>query len=477
MTMGKTATSVLLAGALVGVLSGCSSSGGTTGGGGAHGGSVGTGGDVSLQSKLTAPAAFDAAKGWEVEADWLPQGQPLPYAVSGKSGVVAYLDKTARGYVLNVREASSGKLRSASKPWQGPKLTEEQSDEQSGKLAVPQIALIPGKDREYFAVWARGEARKDKLHEYKEVVSAAFYPADASGEDVSPAGAGIAEAPDGEFDRPSVFAGPGGLAVTSYGGDSIVVSPDGKVVDTSNAKVTLNGEAVDPDYLMSFPGPGGVATNGDEGGTGKGGFGVDGGWQSEKATPPGAARTLKYDPVIDVVKDEPNGRIVGGVGDHLIANWAKKEVPTSDDISAVHDLATGAVQATAPCDTEDTEYDADVPSPKNPADVQPAVSPNGRYLVKGGNIFDLKTGKGACTDKGEDAKKITLASVGDDGIAYGLAGEDTPRTPVAVSAATGAAEPLPEATTTPNALTKGAGVFATYAGTDTMRLIVLATKN
>ncbi|MFI2641695.1 hypothetical protein [Streptomyces sp. NPDC018610] len=473
MRIGKTAVSVLLAGALVGILSGCESDSGATGGGGAHGGGTGGTSGVPLKSKITAPAAFDGAKGWEVEAGWLPQGQPLPYAVSGKGDSVAYLDKTAQGYVLTVREASSGKVLSTSKPWKGPKLTKEQSDEQSGALAVPQIALIPGTKRDYFAVWARGEARKDELHEYKEVISVAFYPADASGKDVSPVGAGNAEAPEGEFDRPSVFPGPGGLVVTSYGGDSILVSPDGKVTDTGKAKVTLNGKAADPDYLMSFQGPAGLVTNGEEGAGGDGGFGADGGWRSTKVAPPGVEAVRKEENVGFGTEETPNGRIVGAAGNHVIANWLKG----SDDVSAVHDLATGAVQATAPCRTMKTEYGADVPSPKNLAEVRPALSPDGRYLVKGGSVFDLKTGKGTCTDSGEGAKKITLAAVGDDGTAYGLAGEDTPRTPVSVSVTTGAAKPLPEATITPNAITEGAGVFVTYAGTDSMHLIVLDLKN
>ncbi|MFJ9679806.1 hypothetical protein ACIRP2_17300 [Streptomyces sp. NPDC101194] len=421
MRIGKAAMPVLLAGALLGTLSGCGSDGGATGGDSAHGGGTGGTSGGPLKSRITAPAAFDSAKGWEVEADWLPQGQPLPYAVSGKGDSVAYLDKTEQGYVLNVRGASSGKVLSTSKPWKGPKLTEEQSDEQSGELAVPQIALIPGTERDYFAVWARGQERKDALHEYKEVISAAFYPADASGKDLSPAGAGNAEAPDGEFDRPSVFPGPGGLVVTSYRGDSILLSPDGKVTDTSDAKVTLNGKAVDPDYLMSFQGPEGLVTNGDEGARGDGGFGADGGWQSTKAAPPGVEAVRKEENVGFGMEETPNGRIVGAAGNYVMANWIKG----SDDISAVHDIGTGAVKATAPCRTRETEYDVDVPGPQNLAEVQPALSPNGRYLVKGGNVFDLGTGRGSCADSGEGAKKITLAAVGDDGTAYGQAGEDS----------------------------------------------------
>src|SRR5690348_15745382 len=105
MRIGKGAASVLLAGALAGMVSGCESGGGADGGQGAHGGGAGGAGGVPLKSRITAPAAFDNAKGWEVEAGWLPQGQPLPYAVSAKGDAVAYLDKTAQGYVLDVRDA------------------------------------------------------------------------------------------------------------------------------------------------------------------------------------------------------------------------------------------------------------------------------------------------------------------------------------------------------------------------------------
>ncbi|CAM5436204.1 hypothetical protein STANM309S_04531 [Streptomyces tanashiensis] len=169
-----------------------------------------------------------------------PRGSPCP-TPSRSCGTVATLDKTGPGYVLTVREAV-GKVLSTSKPWQ-VKLTEEQADEQSGALAVPQIALISGRDREYFAVWARGEARKDELHEYKEVVGVAFYSADASGR-TAPGRQWNAEAPDGEFGRSACRMG--GLVVTSYGGDSILVTVDGKVSDTSDAKVSLNGEVHEP---------------------------------------------------------------------------------------------------------------------------------------------------------------------------------------------------------------------------------------
>ncbi|MFI1714636.1 hypothetical protein [Streptomyces litmocidini] len=482
MRIAKTATAVLLAGGLIGALSACGSGAdGAPGGGAAGGGADGTAG-VALTSKITAPEAFDTGKGWEVKADWLPEGQPFPFAVSAKSGTVAYLDRTEQGYVLTVREAASGRLLSTGKPWRAPKLTEEQSADHTSVLAVPRISLITGGGREFFAVWARGEKRKDELHDFRQAVSAAFYPADASGKDVAPAGSGDVEAPDGEFDNQvSVFPGPGGLLVRSSS-DNFLISPDGKVTDNGDAEVRIGGQPVDGDYHMVFPGRDGLVTNNRHEGSGQGGFGVDGGWDSAKAVPPGVEAVVEFEPVVNSVERVPNGHIVGAAGDLLIAGWGKgrKEssaVTVSEEISAVHDLATGRVRATAPCETASTSYAAGVPEVTDRDDVPPALSPSGRYLVKGGNVFDLQTGKGTCADQGEDAKKIILSSVGDDGTAYGIAGEDAPRIPVSVSAATGAAEPLSETTTTPTAMAKGAGVFLTHAGQDTMRMVVLGLRH
>ena len=86
-------------------------------------------------------------------------------------------------------------------------------------------------------------------------------------------------------------------------------------------------------------------------------------------SPNGVEAVRKEENVGFGTEETPNGRIVGAAGNHVIANWLKGP----DDVSAVHDLATGAVQATAPCRTKETEYGADVPSPKNLAEVRPAL--------------------------------------------------------------------------------------------------------
>ncbi|MGP8298677.1 hypothetical protein ACTPOK_12150 [Streptomyces inhibens] len=476
MRISRSAGFVLLTGALVGALSGCGS-GGAAGNGAPEGGANGASG-VSLRSKVKAPAAFDSAKGWEVKADWVPDRQPFPYAVSATSGKVAYLDKTPRGYVLKVREASSGKLLSASKPWKAPDLTKEQRSGKDGKLTVPRVVLISGGDREYFAIWAHGEKRKDQLHDPKEVISAAFYPADASGEDVAPSGSGDVEMSVTGSLNLNVFPGAGGLLVSTYG-NADLVAPDGKLTK-GIAKVKLGGQSADLDDAMTVPGPNGLVSNGDREGESAegGGFGVDGGWHSKQVAPPGVDAVLEEDDVVNGSSKKPNGRVVGAAGSHLIGTWVTHD--HKDVSSAVHDLRTGKVEATASCDTAATTYHVTAPRPVGKEETAPALSPNGNYLVKGGNIFDLKAGKGFCTDNGEDAKDIVLTAVGDDGTAYGLAGDasgHTPRIPVSVPATTGVAKPLPGTTEIPYAIAGGAGVFLTYAGQETVHMVVLSSRS
>jgi hypothetical protein len=378
--------------------------------------------------------------------------------------------------VLNVRDAVSGELGSASQPWQAPQLTEEQAERPSWRLTVPRVTLVSGGEREFFAVWAYGEKSKDQLHEAEEVISIAFYPADASGSDVAPHGAADVPVSIGSS-SPSlrIFPGAKGLLVMPTFDDPILVSPDGNAAPVT-APVKIGEKSVDPDVELTLPGPDGLVTNGGSGGRSSdaGGFGIDGGWHSTAVAPSGVETTLVEDSIVNGKVTKPNGRIVGAVGSHLIAGWNT----TSGMLSAVHDLGSGKVQATAACDTAPTSYEVHAPKNTSREDTPAALSPNGGYLVEGGTAFDLTKGRGHCADSGENAKKIVLTCVDDDGIGYGLAeGDSTPRIPVTGSAKTGAVEPLPEATLIPDVVTTGAGVFATHAGQDAVHLIVLNRRD
>ncbi|WP_028815189.1 hypothetical protein [Streptomyces flavidovirens] len=326
------------------------------------------------------------------------------------------MPETEQGYLLKVREAVSGRLLSTSKPWKAPELTEEQTESPSLRLTVPRISLITG--GEYFAVWAYGKKSKNQLDNAKEVISAAFYPVDASG-DIAPSGTTDAEMP-GEDSAPdlSVFPGARGLLVRPLYENATLVSPDDKVTQDIS-KVKLGGKFSDLDLNNAFPGPDGLVTNGklEHGGSASGGFGVDGGWHSTEVTPPGVDAVLKGEAARTGPWETPNGRINSAAGNHLIAGWY---TTSGDPISAVHDLATGKPQATASCESVGTPYDLRIPERADQYDTPPAVSPNGDYLIKDGSVFDLKKGKGHCVGEGKDAKEITLISVGDDGTAYGL---------------------------------------------------------
>ncbi|MGW8762477.1 hypothetical protein ACWGN5_08265 [Streptomyces sp. NPDC055815] len=205
------------------------------------------------------------------------------------------------------------------------------------------------------------------------------------------------------------------------------------------------------------------------------GFGVDGGWHSATVTPSGVDATLKGDSDSTGSWETPNGRVDGAAGPYLMAGWY---TAAGNPASAVHEPATGKLRATTPCESTGTPYNLRAPKRADQHETPPGLSPNGDYLVKGGSVFDLKTGQGHSVGEGKGAKKITLISVDDDGTAYGLTGREGTEgiMPVSVSAKTGTAKPLPVATTMPDAVAKGVGVCITYPS-QYMRLIVLSARN
>ncbi len=281
-----------LAGVLAAGSAGCSPGDGEEAAAGASGGGSGggAGGDKpALKSRIRPPAAFDATAGWEIQARWLAPEQPFPYAVSPKSGRIAYLEKGRDDFTLKVRDAA-GELLASARPWKSPQVTEDQIASKPGSFpAVPVITLVSGGAREYFAVWMAGKKAEDELHEARSVVSVAFYPVDASGENVAPSGTADVGV---EHDRVYVFPGSAGIVVSHEIGDTHLISPDGKVsVSGETAKVRIGNQAVDPDPAFAYAGRSGLITNAEEQNDPYegGGFGAAGGWHSTQVAPPGAA--------------------------------------------------------------------------------------------------------------------------------------------------------------------------------------------
>ncbi|WP_416969400.1 hypothetical protein [Streptomyces sp. 4F14] len=112
---------------------------------------------------------------------------------------------------------------------------------------------------------------------------------------------------------------------------------------------------------------------------------------------------------------------------YLVAAWqtggTQADLPalsrTRTTTLAVHDLATGRIEAQVGC----TSADALTLEPGS-AQSSTRLSPNGAFLVSGQAGFDLTTGRGHCFTSSADARGIDLTAVADDGTAYGIVHTD-----------------------------------------------------
>jgi hypothetical protein len=85
-------------------------------GGGKNGsdpsGLSGNGASASPLTKLSVPPGYDRSKGWEQALTWMTEVAPaLPVAASFGSDAVAYLNASEDGYVAEVRDIRTGKVR------------------------------------------------------------------------------------------------------------------------------------------------------------------------------------------------------------------------------------------------------------------------------------------------------------------------------------------------------------------------------
>ncbi|MQY16157.1 hypothetical protein SRB5_63500 [Streptomyces sp. RB5] len=421
------------------LLAGC---GGGTDSGDEPGGGKSTGGakpgaGQELKVKLRVPDAFDGTRGWQDSLTWLPDdATSRPFAAAPGSGLFALVKKRGDAYVLEVRDVATGALRFAGKPWRAPEPLEpygSRAAETAGVEAVEQDG------KEYFALWAHGLAGKDALSKGKEVVALALYPADTTGTSAAPAH--TAAVPTEKYSgNARVRDGGAGLLVTSDdadGGTSVDAATGRTEAYPGTLKLPETCEAiacVGAD-VRTLTGKGPVIA------METGGFGVPGVWNNSRFVPPGAAHG-DY--------EEFHARAVTAVPGHVIASWAGED---DGKMWAVHNADTGAVEATVTCEEGPTD---DGPS---------ALSPDGRYLAAGPLAYDLRSGKGYCFAGSAEDRAITLVSVGDDGLAYGMAEGDEPDTAgatVAVPLDTGTPKALPEGVELPVLSLPETGVFTPF---------------
>ncbi|MEU2027032.1 hypothetical protein ABZ565_33620 [Streptomyces sp. NPDC016469] len=289
--------------------------------------------------------------------------------------------------------------------------------------------------------WAHGMQGRDELHEGKEVVRLAVYAAGSRGDAVVPLreiSVPVAAAPgethvldDGHRLMVTWGSNQGGPHGT---GAAVVDAVSGKVDPRNHANIEMEvcppGRSCSGAAFVAISKAGPVLANTDN----LGGFGVPGTWKSPDVTPKGFARTTGP-------MDEFNGRAYGAVGTHLLTAWEGGRYPNgSGPVIMVQDVATGRVEAQVECggllDAVD-EWGHQI-----------TASPKGRYLAAGPVAFDLQQEKGICLEGDGDRKDVSLTSITDEGMGYGIVdGTDSSDRPIHVQ--------VPFETARPEALRTG----------------------
>ncbi|MER5632111.1 hypothetical protein [Streptomyces nitrosporeus] len=410
----------------------------TCGGGGGDGaGRDGKGGEsrkpvkesAGPVTRLTVPPAYTADRGWEV-VDAGPG-----YAVSHPTGVLAYLVRApGQRYRLRTLDIPTGRAGWSGEAWRPP-----------DPARFPKLLTLAKADRQFFVTWSYGRVGDD-LAPSRTLVSLDVY-----------------DAADGERLRAEV-PWTGVPVVTASGPDILITDgrTTGALVDPLTGDVT-GIPAAKPSY------PEGCSACGQltevRGQTEKGllfsgarEFWVRGGWFSRKVAPKGA------DPRSGVPTSVGPGRI--------LVRWQlgkKAERAATHELWAVHDAASGKPVASVECHR---------PAIEPGSHPQAVFSPSGRYAVAGNLAFDLEAEEGFCFETEGGAARVTLASVTDDGTAYGAADArdaadalEGGGTPVEMSFVSGDVEPLPPNVRLPEMETSGTGVFTWTDRKDRLHLL------
>ncbi|MFH8237185.1 hypothetical protein [Streptomyces sp. NPDC018321] len=399
---------------------------------------------------LTVPSAYDAKRGWQHTLDWMPEdyeAQPLT-AVGTRTDTVAYVDTTEDGYVVQVRDASTGAVRFTSRPWDPPAPTEADGL-MSGPVLLPSVATAVQDGREYVVLWAHGETGGDALNKGKQSVRLQVFPADASGSAVAPAR---------EIDIPvelSAF-GEDRLRVADFG-TGLEVHWESENTDRNAVAVDVTSGTLDRCADACAEGIGRIGT--DEGWVvsdrSQGAVSMPGVWDIRDAAPPGATYP----------DDTASNEFVGVAGGHLLTRWQAESGSVVQPLTALHDATTGKLETSVVCDRPDGE--------------KAVASPDGRFVAAGTVAFDLQRRSGHCLDAGAERKaSVYIWSIADGGTAYGTLDDtrtDNEQT-AEVDLSTGTPRLLPEGTLVPDLTLKTTGVFLTPSPTYGLLISVLHTR-
>lgn len=322
-------------------------------------------------TQLTVPAAYTTRRGWEL-VDTSPD-----YAISRTTGRLAYLVRTAEGeYRLRTIDSETGRAGWSGDAWRPPAGTH-----------FPKLFTVTTDDQEYFVTWSYGKVGQDAPAPADRIVSLDVYTVEDGGRQ-------RVEVPWAT--APTVTGTGPGIVIGDGGATSVVVDPaTGRITRVPAKALKYPKGCASCRQLTEVRGltSKGLLVSGARE------FWVQGGWFSRNVAPKGADRQsgvpTSVAPGVVLVKWQP------AKGSKLAA---------THDLWTVHDTETGKALVSVRC------HKPAIAPGQYP---QAVVSPSGGYLVAGNLAFDLEAGKGFCFEDTEGSRTLALASVTDDGTAYG----------------------------------------------------------
>ncbi|MFD7714474.1 hypothetical protein [Streptomyces sp. NPDC059814] len=382
-------------------------------------------------TRLPVPSAYTTQRGWELV------GTSPDYAVSRTTGRLAYLVRAA-GYQFRLRtiDSDTGRAGWSGEAWRPPAANH-----------FPKLLTVTADDHEYFVTWSYGKIGENALTPPATIVSLDVYSVeDGSRQRV--------EVPWNTV--PTVTATGPGIVISDGRSNSVVVSPKtGRISKVPAGSLKYPKDCPSCKQLTEVRGltSKGLLVSGARE------FWVQGGWFSRNVAPKGT--------------DRQSGIPTSVAPGMVLAKWKpdkKSKNAATHDLWTVHDAESGKPLVSVACHKpaiEPGQYP------------QAVVAPSGGYLVAGNLAFDLSARKGYCFEDGAGAKALTLASVTDDGTAYGatsvrnaadvLAGGGYP---VKVEVTSGTTDPLSSNVRVPSAEgTEGVGLFRWTDEKDRLHLI------
>ncbi|MDI2127687.1 hypothetical protein [Yinghuangia seranimata] len=381
---------------------------------------------ASAAPRKAIPAAYDNTKGWTIPAR-TTDGELADPVIAPDTGLVVVLSNPSDNPVASIeaRDAKSGAVRWSSKPVTLP---------QRGTVTTYPQVLVTHKDGKEYVVLARtGVQGADGVNNGGPVTQLAVYDAASSGGEVPPLR---------DITVP-VFAADGYSALRDGGTITVLADQSGgATVDAATGQTNSYDGNSAP---LNAPGPCNVSINNCSahakivGQTpvgplilGNDVFGSTG-WSSTSVVPNGGR----------AVMGPQRLQVYGTPGGDVVAAWPKDAADHA--VWALHDGRTGQVLATVECLQGATSTVSDG-----------KVSDDGRYVIVGFVVFDVRAKQGRCLAATGARQAISVSAVDPDGTAYGQANGGAA---TSVTLATDQATALPAGAAAPDVIGAGVALF------------------